>query len=300
MTTGLLSKVWITGARGQLGTELVEAAPPAVSCIATDRASVDIGDRSRVLAFATETRPDLIINAAAYTAVDKAESEPDLAFRINRDGAANLAEAAARCGARLIHVSTDYVFDGRQSTPYKPADPPNPLNVYGESKLAGERAALDIAGDRALIVRTAWVYSAHGHNFVKTMLRLLRERKEVRVVCDQIGTPTHVAGLAHALWQLAERGERGTHHWTDAGVASWYDFAVAIAELCADNGIPLQTQSILPIAARDYPTPARRAPFTVLDKSSAWAVAGVAPHWRQALRPALRRMAAANPATEAS
>lgn len=278
-------KVWITGARGQLGTELAATVPPGVSCIATDRAGVDIGDRPRVLAFAAETRPDLIINAAAYTAVDKAESEFDLAFRINRDGAAHLAQAAVQCGARFIQVSTDYVFDGRQSTPYRPDDTPNPQNVYGESKLAGERAVREIAGDGSLIVRTAWVYSAHGHNFVNTMLRLFRERAEVRVVCDQIGTPTHAGGLAGALWQWAGHpAAHGTRHWTDAGVASWYDFAVSIAECGRRLGGIDNSPRILPIATAEYPTPARRPACCVLDKASAFRELGPARHWSESLR----------------
>ena len=279
MSGAAVRRVWVTGARGQLGTELVRTAPAGVELIASDHASVDIGDRARVLAFAGERQPALIINAAAYTAVDKAESEADLAFRINRVGAAHLAEAAVTCGAQIIQVSTDYVFDGRQSTPYQPDDTPNPLNVYGESKLGGERAVREVCGEDALIVRTAWVYSAHGNNFVKTMLRLLRERKEVRVVCDQIGTPTHAKGLAEALWRFSDRaGLNGTFHWTDAGVASWYDFAECVRAI-GSRIAPGAWARIVPIAAVEYPTPARRPAFGVLDKSSAWKEIGCGRNW---------------------
>lgn len=284
MTGTAARRVWVTGARGQLGTELARAAPAGTELIATDHATVDVGDRARVLAFAAESRPELIINAAAYTAVDKAEAERELAFRINRDGAGHLAEAAKKNRARLLHVSTDYVFDGRQSTPYKPDDATNPLNVYGESKLAGEHAVRDASEGQALIVRTAWVYSAHGHNFLKTMLRLLRERKEVRVVCDQIGTPTHARGLAGALWRFASRPElRGIYHWTDAGVASWYDFAIAIRARLLGGGAA-GIGEVIPIATADYPTPARRPAYGVLDKSASWQAVGYASHWEAALR----------------
>ncbi len=255
--------------------------PAGIELLANDRSTVDLGDRGRVLAFAEHSRPALIINAAAYTAVDKAESESELAYRVNRDGAAHLAEAAKHVGARLIHVSTDYMFDGRKSTPYLPDDEPNPLNVYGASKLAGERAVLEICEGAALVVRTAWVYSAHGSNFVKTMLRLMRERKEVRVVCDQVGTPTHAQGLAGALWRLAERADlRGTCHWTDAGVASWYDFAECVRAV-ASRVAPGAYGRIVPIAAADYPTPARRPAFGVLDKSSTWKEIGYGRHWTE-------------------
>lgn len=281
----------ITGSGGQLGTELAGTAPPGAELVRTDRAELDITDRNSVLEFVKEIKPDLIINAAAYTAVDKAESEPDLAFRINRDGAAHLAQAAKKAGARIIHVSTDYVFDGRQGSPYKPDDKPNPLNVYGESKLAGERAVQEITEGRGLIVRTAWVYSAHGHNFVKTMLRLLRERKEVRVVCDQIGTPTHARGLADALWRFAGRADlHGIYHWTDAGVASWYDFAEAVRS-CRLRREPRQDVGLLyPIPSSQYNTPAVRPAYCVLDKFSTWSEIGSAKHWAAGLSEMLQTL----------
>lgn len=276
-------KVLITGARGQLGTELIATAPAGVHLIATDRTTLDITDRTQVKTFVAETKPDLIINAAAYTAVDKAESESELAFRINRDGAAHLAEAAHANSARLIHISTDYVFDGKQSTPYKPDDTPNPINVYGESKLAGELAVTEQTEGSALIVRTAWVYSVTGNNFVKTMLKLLREREEVRVVCDQIGTPTHAQGLAKAAWQFEERNVCGIYHWTDTGVASWYDFAEAIRSAASKRDKTYKNKLIVAIPSADFPTKATRPACCVLDKSRSWKLSGQPPHWEISL-----------------
>lgn len=282
--SGASRRVWIAGASGQLGTELIATKPAGFEVLANDvGGGVDITDRAAVLAFTAQFKPALIMNAAAYTAVDKAESERELAFRVNRDGAAHLAEAARRGGTRMIHVSTDYVFDGRQATPYRPDDAANPLNAYGESKLAGERAVQETCEGDALIVRTAWVYSVHGSNFVKTMLRLLRERKEVRVVCDQIGTPTHARGLAGALWRLADRADlRGTYHWTDAGVASWYDFAVAIRECARVRAGAVA--GIVPIRSAEFPQIARRPFYGVLEKSASWQAVGYPPHWESALR----------------
>lgn len=273
-------KVLITGARGQLGTELITTAPAGVQLIATDVANLDITDRTQVKTFVAETKPDLIINAAAYTAVDKAESESELAFRINRDGAGNLAESAHALGARLIQVSTDYVFDGAQSSPYKPGDRPNPINVYGSSKLAGEQAVTDRTEGSALIVRTAWVYSVTGSNFVKTMVKLLRERDEVRVVCDQLGTPTHANGLATALWKLAERSDvQGIYHWTDAGTASWYDFAYVIRDALLEKEAQGSLGRVIPIPSADYKTLSKRPAYSVLDKTATWQLIGTAVHW---------------------
>lgn len=275
-------KVLVTGAAGQLGQALIATAPPRARVVTMDRAALDIGDRAAVAKAIESERPDLIVNAAAYTAVDKAENEPDLAFRINADAPAHLAEAAKGTGARLIHISTDFVFDGTAPHPYRPDDKANPLGVYGASKRAGEEAVLAVSPD-ALIVRTAWVYAARGHNFVRTMLRLMRERSSVSVVADQIGTPTHAASLARAIWKLADARAAGVHHFTDAGVASWYDFAVAIAEEAEALGLIGQVL-VTPIAASQYPTPARRPTFGVLDKAETWAITGVPRHWRAELR----------------
>jgi dTDP-4-dehydrorhamnose reductase len=231
----------------------------------------------------------VIVNAAAYTAVDRAETEKDRAHAVNATGAANVAIAASEAGARLIHVSTDFVFDGRSPLPYRPEDAVAPLSEYGRSKLAGEEGVRAALGESALILRTAWLHAAGGPNFVLTMLRLMKERGSVRVVSDQIGTPTWARGLAAAIWRAAPlTGFSGTHHWTDAGVASWYDFAVAIAEEGQAANLLPSGVLVEPIRTEDYPTPARRPASSVLDKTSAWSVLGTSPHWRVHLREMLR------------
>jgi dTDP-4-dehydrorhamnose reductase len=282
--------VLIAGAGGQLGQELLATVPESLTAVGLARADLDITDAAAVRSAVAAHQPTVIVNAAAYTAVDRAESEVELAFGVNRGGAANLAAAAQAIGARFVHVSTDFVFDGRAERPYRPDDPTGPVNVYGASKLAGERAALAAAPD-ALIVRTAWVYGPGGSNFLATMLRLMRSRADVRVVADQIGTPTSTPTLAAGLWRLIGLKASGVLHLTDSGIASWYDFAVAIAEEAVAAGRLGAAPPVLPIATVDYPTPARRPAFSVLDKSATFAALGApAPHWRVALRAVLCRM----------
>jgi dTDP-4-dehydrorhamnose reductase len=286
-------KALITGAGGQLASELVAAPPDGWTVEAISRIELDIRDSAAVRVAVERSKPDLILNAAAYTAVDRAEAERELAWSVNRDGAENLARAAAGAGARFAHVSTDFVFDGQAGRAYRPDDAAAPLGVYGASKRAGE-IAVRKAAPEALILRTAWVYSPHGGNFLKTMLRLMAERGEVRVVADQIGTPTSATTLAEALWGLCLAGAEGVHHHTDAGVASWYDFAQAIGEDAYAAGLLKRAPSVLPIRTEDYPTPARRPAFSVLDKSSTWAILGrPSPHWRSAMRAVLRRLVGA-------
>jgi dTDP-4-dehydrorhamnose reductase len=283
-------KALVTGAGGQLARAWMAAAPAGWMVAGLTRAELDIGDEGAVDKVIGAQAPDLILNAAAYTAVDRAEREADLAFRANRDGAAHLARAATRVGARLIQVSTDFVFDGRSGRPYRPDDEPAPLNVYGASKLAGERAVAD-AAPRSLIVRTAWVYGPSGGNFLATMLRAMAARGEVAVVADQIGAPTSTPTLAAALWGLAETGASGVLHFTDAGVASWCDFAQAIAEEALAAGVLARPAKVTPIRTADYPTAARRPRFSVLDCAAAYALlGGPAPHWRVALRDVLAGM----------
>ncbi|HSW14659.1 MAG TPA: dTDP-4-dehydrorhamnose reductase [Solimonas sp.] len=276
-------RVLVAGSSGQLARALRDTLPPGYQWLQPPQ-RLDIRDRDAVLAAVEALRPELIVNAAAYTAVDKAENELDEARRLNRDGPCHLAEAAAMEGARLVQVSTDFVFDGTKGRPYLPDDPVAPLGAYGLSKLEGEQGVLDVLGDRALVLRTAWVYYAGGNNFVRTMLRLLRERPEVRVVADQIGTPTHAGGLAQAIWQLHAAGAGGIHHWTDAGVASWYDFAQAILDIGRQQEPQANWARLLPIRTEDYPTPARRPAYSVLDKTATWAITGVPPHWRERLQ----------------
>ena len=273
-------KVLVAGGGGQLGRSLALTTPDRAELIAPPKADFDIANEAQVAAVVSNVRPDLLINAAAWTAVDKAEGEKDAARAINATAVGHLARAAATVGARFVQVSTDYVFDGRACEPYRPDTPPAPTSVYGRTKLEGEHQAT-MHHPAPLILRTAWVYAASGNNFVRTMLRLFAEREEVRVVADQVGTPTHAISLARAIWALQDH--HGTFHWTDAGVASWYDFAQAIHDEALRLGMLSRPVTILPIATADYPTPAIRPAWSVLDKSSSWAVTGPARHWRHEL-----------------
>ena len=284
--------VLLTGAHGQLGFELQRTVPAGSHIHAHDADSLDITDAAAVMAAVQRIQPDWIINAAAYTAVDKAETERELAYAVNQQGAANLAAAAKAHDARMAHVSTDFIFDGTHGQPYLPDAAPNPLNVYGASKLGGEIAVRETLGDAALILRTAWVYSSHGHNFVKTMLRLMAERESLGIVADQIGSPTWAHHLAQTLWQAMRRNLGGTHHHTDAGVASWYDFACAIHDEARILGLLPRDCTLRPIRTQDYPTPARRPSYSVLDKTSLWQALNIdtPQHWRSALRAMLLEM----------
>ena len=287
-------RVLITGASGQVGSALLLNMPPGIEVHAPSREQLDIGDARAVHAAATTFKPELIINAAAYTAVDKAESEPFLADAINAQAPQYLAEAAHTLdGCRLIQLSTDYVFDGRASAPYRPGDAPNPVSVYGRTKLAGEQAALAVLGKRAVVLRTAWVYAAQGRNFLLTMLRLMRERGAVRVVADQKGSPTAAFSIARALWRLAELPRlHGVFHWTDAGVASWYEFACAIAEDARAAGLLSQPIEITAIATSDYPTAAHRPANSALDTAASVEQLGMTPDpWRHNLRATLAAVA---------
>jgi dTDP-4-dehydrorhamnose reductase len=282
--------VLITGAYGQVGSALLRSLPPGIELHAVTRQELDIGDARAVHAAVTTFQPELIINAAAYTAVDKAESEPFLADGINAQAPQYLAEAAHALDiCRLIQLSTDYVFDGHGSQPYRPDDPPHPLSVYGRTKLAGEQAVLGVLGKRAVVLRTAWVYAAQGRNFLLTMLRLMRERGAVRVVADQKGTPTAAFSIARALWRIAELPRvHGILHWTDDGVASWYEFACAIAEDAQAAGLLSEAVEVTPIATADYPTAAHRPANSMLDTAASVAQLGIKPDpWRQNLRATL-------------
>jgi dTDP-4-dehydrorhamnose reductase len=281
MTETRAQKVLIVGGKGQLGRGLAALAPADIECVSHDIDTLDITDKAAVDAVVTAIRPDVLFNAAAYTAVDKAEDDEDAAYAVNATAVGLLADAARAVGAKFVHVSTDFVFDGISGIPYRPDAPTNPIGAYGRTKLAGELAA----GDDALIVRTAWVYAPTGGNFVRTMLRLMAAHPQVRVVADQIGTPTWAPGLAEALWTMAAKGATGLHHYTDAGAASWYDFAVAIQEEALAAGLLDKAVPVIPITTADFPTPARRPHYSVLDKSSTFAILGEAtPHWRTNLR----------------
>jgi dTDP-4-dehydrorhamnose reductase len=269
-------KVLIVGAKGQLGQELQRLCPSRVECLAVGRGELDITSRTGVLDRIGELQPQVIINSAAYTAVDGAEAKPDLALEVNAEGSANLAMAAQVIGARLLHVSTDFVFDGFSERPYPPDHITRPLGIYGHSKLAGENRVQQILPLDSVVVRTAWLYSALGDNFVKTMLRLMSEREKLGVVADQVGAPTWARGLAMVLWQLLDYPEaHGVYHWTDNGSCSWYEFALAIYTEGRKLGLLEREVQIDAIATEDYPTPARRPRYSVLDCKKTHALLGV-------------------------
>ncbi|MBI2382263.1 MAG: dTDP-4-dehydrorhamnose reductase [Gammaproteobacteria bacterium] len=253
----------IVGAQGQVGREVAElAAARGLNAVAWGRSELDISRRQDVLAKVAELKPAAVINCAAYTAVDKAESEHELAFAINRDAPGYLAEACAETGARLLHISTDYVFDGTATRPYREDDPVNPLGVYGLSKWEGEERIRAVLPEHT-ILRTSWVFGRYGNNFVKTMLRLGRERAELRIVDDQFGCPTEAYCIASALLDLESRPPTGTYHLTGAPVTTWFRFASAVFELTHNQG--RKTPKLHPIQTSDYPTPARRPAWSVLD-----------------------------------
>jgi dTDP-4-dehydrorhamnose reductase len=285
-------RVLITGAGGQLGRALTAVAPAGTGVHGVSHGQLDIADAAQVDSVLREIRPQALINAAGFTRVDDAERERAAAERVNAIGPAVLAAACRSAGAWLVQVSTDYVFDGEQSRPYSPAALTNPLSVYGKTKLQGELAVTRELPSHSTVVRTSWLYAAEGRNFLTTMLRLMRDRPQLTVVSDQIGAPTSVTGLAQALWALTRRRAGGLYHWCDSGVASWYDFAVAIGEEAVALGVLVSSPPILPIASADYPTAARRPPYSLLDKRDTERLLGVtAPHWRRALHETLSALA---------
>jgi dTDP-4-dehydrorhamnose reductase len=270
----------IFGAGGQVGRALAETAPAEAEVIALRRAECDVCSRQQVDRALAASAPDLVFNAAAFTSVDQAETAVEQATAVNAAAPTYIAEAARAAGARTIHVSTDYVFDGNGTRPYRPGDPPNPRSVYGRTKLAGEEAVRQ-ADPGALTVRTAWVYSSTGINFVTRMLHVLREREPLQVVADQVGTPTRAQSLAAALWGLAGAGVSGLLHYRDSGTASRYEFAVAIQEQAHALGLLDTKVPIEPVESAACPTRALRPAYSVLDASNAWQVTGgPPPDWR--------------------
>ncbi len=289
-------RVVVTGsARGQLHVALLNDVPAGISAhalVGPDGQRLDVTDRDAVLRACEAMRPDAIVNAAAFTGVDLAETENAKAHAVNANAPAHLAEAARELGAHLVQVSTDFVFPGTGGTPLAEDAETGPLGVYGRTKRDGELAALRGAPGAA-VVRTAWVHSAHGGNFVRTILRLLSERESLGIVADQFGTPTRAESLAAAVWRTVERRLDGVLHWTDAGAASWYDFAVAIAEEGAARGLVPAGREVRPIPASDYPTPAARPGFAVLCTRRTRERLGLEPeHWRSGLRATLDALAA--------
>ncbi len=292
-------RVLVSGAGGQLATELVKHAPREVQLHALTVDELDITDAAQSARVFERVRPSLVFNAAAFTAVDAAESDSNSAETLNHHAVALLARACDDHGARLVHVSTDYVFSGESRRAYLSSDHPDPRSVYGRTKRAGELAALE--SKDALVVRTAWLYSAHGSNFMKTMIRLMESRDEVRVVCDQVGSPTSASSLARALWRLARNGASGIHHWTDAGITSWFEFALAIRDEAARAGFRTHNARVVPIPTSEYPTAAMRPAFGILAKESTWqAHGGPASHWRENLRLVVQEYARVRASTEAT
>jgi dTDP-4-dehydrorhamnose reductase len=278
-------KVLVLGGGGQVARAVMSSIPAHIQVSAWTRAELDIGDAAAVARALKDSGAEWVVNAAAYTAVDLAEDQSGEAIAVNDTAVGIVAAAAATAGCRLLHLSTDFVFDGESNRAYLPTDAPRPLSVYGQSKLGGEHRVL-AGGAGGIVLRTAWVYAASGRNFVLTMLRLMREKEQVSVVCDQIGTPTWAGGIAGAIWGLIDAGAPGgVYHWTDLGVASWYDFAVAIQDEALARGLLPRAVPVLPIPSTAYPTRARRPAFSVLDSTSTRAlIKAPARHWRHNLR----------------
>jgi len=302
-------KVLLTGAAGQLGQALRQQAPAGIDLIATSRGggeglvALDLADAEACRASVLELKPDWVLNGGAYTAVDKAESEAELALAVNGGAPRAFAEALLETGGRLLQVSTDFVFNGQQGSPYRPEQARDPLGAYGRTKAAGEEAveAVLASSGRGVILRTSWVMGPVGKNFALTMLRLHRERgasgQTLGVVEDQVGCPTSTHTLAAACWRViaatdTTAGLPAVLHWSDAGAASWYDVAVAVGELGQELGLLQQPAPVNPLTTAEYPLPAQRPSYSLLDCSSTWRTLQMAPTpWRQALRHLLEAVA---------
>ncbi|GBF81468.1 dTDP-4-dehydrorhamnose reductase [Aphanothece sacrum] len=290
-----MTKILLTGSNGQLGQELQYTLKPLGEVIGITRQMMDLSQPDQIRQTIQKNQPNIIVNSAAYTAVDKAESEPDLAFAINGIAPTIMAEEAQKIGAFLLQVSTDYVFDGTKNTPYFETDTTHPLSIYGQSKLAGEKG-IEKHTNAYAILRTAWVYGTYGKsNFVKTMLKLGQEREQLRIVADQVGSPTYAQDIANAIANLlANSNVRNTseiYHFTNSGVASWYDFAVAIFEEAQTLGFPIKVNQVVPITTSDYPTPAKRPAYSVLSGQKITSILrNYAPYWRNSLKQMLKQM----------
>ena len=288
-----MKKVLLIGAKGQVGQELQVTLPFLGEVISIGREELDLTNSEKIGQLIREIHPDYLVNAAAYTAVDKAETEPDLAYSINATAPKIMAESAEKIQAKFLHISTDYVFDGRKNTPYLETDLTNPLGVYGQSKLRGEEE-IKTVNSQAIILRTAWVYGSYGKsNFVKTMLRLGKEREELKVVVDQVGSPTWAKDIATAITQLLINVDNppGIYNFTNSGVASWFDLTKAIFEEAKISGIPLKIQRVIPITTAEYPTPAVRPAYSVLSSQKISQQLGyIPPYWRDSLKAMLNQL----------
>lgn len=276
-------RIIVIGKSGQLASELMARMPVSAFAVFLGRGDIDLHSIEDITSKVVNFNPDVVINASAYTAVDKAESDIDAAFAINSLAVESLIDVCEKRGYRFIHVSTDFVFDGSANVAYKTDAETNPLCIYGASKLAGENIVRAKNYGNSTIVRTSWVYSVFGSNFVKTMLRLMREKSEIGVVVDQIGSPTSASGLASFLLSLTTATKLDDiYHWSDLGLASWYDFAIAIQDLSYELGLLQQKIKINPISSSEYPTPAKRPHFSVLDTSQSEKIQNRI-YWRYAL-----------------
>lgn len=288
-----MKKVLLIGAKGQVGQELQVTLPQLGEVISIGREELDLTNSEKISQLIREIHPDYLVNASAYTAVDKAETEPDLAYSINAIAPKIMAEAAEKIKAKFLHISTDYVFDGRKNTPYLETDLTNPLGVYGQSKLRGEEE-IKTVNSQAIILRTAWVYGSYGKsNFVKTMLRLGKEREELKVVVDQVGSPTWAKDIATAITHLLINVDNpaGIYNFTNSGVASWFDLTKAIFEEAKISGIPLKIQRVIPITTAEYPTPAVRPAYSVLSGQKISQQLGYIPtYWRDSLKAMLNQL----------
>ena len=288
-----MKKVLLIGAKGQVGQELQVTLPFLGEVISIGREELDLTNSEKIGQLIREIHPDYLVNAAAYTAVDKAETEPELAYAINATAPKIMAESAEKIQAKFLHISTDYVFDGRKNTPYLETDLTNPLGVYGQSKLRGEEE-IKTVNSQAIILRTAWVYGSYGKsNFVKTMLRLGKEREELKVVVDQVGSPTWSKDIATAITQLLINVDNpaGIYNFTNSGVASWFDLTKAIFEEAKISGIPLKIQRVIPITTAEYPTPAVRPAYSVLSSQKISQQLGyIPPYWRDSLKAMLNQL----------
>jgi dTDP-4-dehydrorhamnose reductase len=258
----------VIGKSGQLAWELAQLSTPEQTVICLGRDDIDLQDVSTLTDTLNQYKATAVINASAYTAVDKAESDVENAYLLNTKAVGHLAQACKALAVPFVHISTDIVFHGDKGSPYLPSDEINPLGVYGASKAQGEQLIADIYPENSIILRTSWVYSTHGNNFVKTMLNLMATKPELGIISDQIGTPTYAKGLAEACITSITQQVTGIHHYTDTGVASWFDFAVAIQSIALELGLLDKKIAIKPIATAQYPTPAKRPHYSVLDKSS--------------------------------
>jgi dTDP-4-dehydrorhamnose reductase len=296
-------KILVTGKLGQVGHALQQTLSGTHDVVAMDREEMDLCQPDEIRSVIDAMRPELIINPAAYTAVDKAESEPELAHAINAEAPKVIAEEAAKLGAGLIHFSTDYVYEGNKASPYIETDAVNPLSVYGKTKLAGEQA-IQAVGLPHLILRTSWVYGAHGKNFLKTILRLSAERDQLKIVSDQWGAPTSSEAIANAVsqllthWKMSDQAQSGVYHFTNTGSTSWFGFAKAILKAyesqAAHHGLPalkIGSEAITPITTADYPTPAARPANSRLDNAKLLNTFGVAlPEWESSMQAVMQQI----------